>query len=149
MGESFFSRCQPIATDDTAATMKMPVAAKIPSILERREEHEQRPQIQQPAGGSAGSCCLLSSALRRRARRSKGCRSSSPSPTPMKCTGKAEAGRQRHQDAALGGAVQLGHDQAGERHGRLEGLDLGDRVLAGGGIQHQQHGMRRGGIAAS
>ena len=47
---------------------------------------------------------------------SKGCRSSSPSPTPMKCTGRREFRRQRHQYAAFGGAVELGHDQAGQRH---------------------------------
>ena len=65
------------------------------------------------------------------------CRSSASSPTPMKWTGRREFVRQRHQDAALGRAVELGHDEAGQRHGGAEGLDLSDRVLPGGGVEHQ------------
>ena len=48
------------------------------------------------------------------------------------------------QDAAAGGAVELGHDEAGDAGALAEDVDLGERVLAGGGIEHQEHGVRRG-----
>ena len=95
--------------------------------LERREEHNQRAQIErQPAQllGCWRALMLPPSALWRKLRASKGCRSSPPSPTPMKWTGSPNFVGQRHQDAALGRAVELGHHQAGQRHRRLERLDL-------------------------
>ena len=53
---------------------------------------------------------------------------------------------QRHQHAALGAAVELGHHQRVDRRQALEGLDLGMGVLADRGVEHQQAGMRRRGI---
>ena len=41
-------------------------------------------------------------------------------------------------NAALGGAVQLGKDDAGDTSGLLKLLGLDEAVLAGGGVQHQQ-----------
>src|SRR3546814_8802280 len=40
---------------------------------------------------------------------------------------------QRHQHAAARRAVELGDDEAGDVHQLLEGTDLAERVLAGGG----------------
>ena len=54
--------------------------------------------------------------------------------------------RQRGDDTALGGAVELGHDQAGEAERFVECLDLGQRVLADVGVEHQQDFMRRAGV---
>ena len=51
--------------------------------------------------------------------------------------------RQRDQDAAARGAVELGHDEAGDAGDFLENLDLRQRVLPDGGVEHQQHRMRR------
>src|SRR5882757_8251293 len=51
--------------------------------------------------------------------------------------------RQRHQDAAARGAVELGHDQAGHARCTMKRLDLRQRVLSHRGIEHQQHSMRR------
>ncbi len=56
---------------------------------------------------------------------------------------QAELGRDRHQNAAARGAVELGHHQAGDARGLAENLDLAERVLPDGGIEHQQHRMRR------
>ena len=64
----------------------------------------------------------------------------------MKCTGRPILRRQRHQNAAARGAVKLGHHQAGDAGGLQERLDLRQRVLADGGVEHQQHRMRRLGI---
>ena len=50
------------------------------------------------------------------------------------------------QHAALGGAVQLGNDQAGQPQCVVERAYLGQRVLAGVAIDHQQHLVRRRGI---
>ena len=55
-----------------------------------------------------------------------------------------EALGQHHQDAAARGAVELGHDQAGHAGDLAEDLDLAERVLPDRGVEHQQHGMRRG-----
>ena len=49
-----------------------------------------------------------------------------------------------HQDAAARGAVELGHHQAGDAGGLAEDLDLVERVLPDGGVEHQEHRMRRG-----
>ena len=40
--------------------------------------------------------------------------------------------------AALGRAVELGQDQAGDAERIVEGLDLRQGVLAGVGVEHQQ-----------
>ena len=48
-----------------------------------------------------------------------------------------------HHHAALAGAVELGDDQAGERHGLVKLARLVERVHASGRIQHQQHLVRR------
>src|SRR6266542_1059185 len=42
-------------------------------------------------------------------------------------------------DAALGGAVELGEDDTSDVHGLLEAGGLGDGVLAVGGVEHQEH----------
>ena len=72
-----------------------------------------------------------------------GARSSMPSPTPMKCTGRPILRGDRHQDAAARGAVELGHDEAGDARDLAEHLDLRQRVLADRGVEHQQHRVRR------
>ena len=51
--------------------------------------------------------------------------------------------RDGDQNAAARGAVELGHGEAGDADDFAENLDLGQRVLADGGVEHQQHGMRR------
>ena len=51
--------------------------------------------------------------------------------------------RERHQNAAARGAVELRHHEAGDPRRAMEGLDLRQRVLADGGVEHKQHGMRR------
>src|SRR6188768_800413 len=48
----------------------------------------------------------------------------------------------RH-DAALGAPVELGDDQAGEPDRRIERLDLGEAVLPGVRIQHEEYLVRR------
>src|ERR1700722_12192666 len=47
------------------------------------------------------------------------------------------------QNAAARGAIELGHDEAGDADDLAENLDLRQRVLADGGVEHEQHGMRR------
>ena len=69
-----------------------------------------------------------------------------PSPTPMKCTGRPILLGDRDQDAAARGAVELGHDQPGDARDLAEYLDLRQRVLPDGGIEHQQHRVRRRGV---
>ena len=54
--------------------------------------------------------------------------------------------RQRHQDAAARGAVELCHDEAGNACGTMKRLDLRQRILSHRGVEHQQHRMRRRGI---
>src|ERR1700677_5314064 len=49
--------------------------------------------------------------------------------------------RERHEDTALRGAVELGHHETGQRHDRLEGFDLRKRVLPRRGIEHEEHSM--------
>ena len=56
---------------------------------------------------------------------------------------QAELLGDRHQDAAARGAVELGHDEAGDAGDLAEDLDLAERVLPDGGVQHQKHGVRR------
>src|SRR6266568_5788259 len=51
--------------------------------------------------------------------------------------------RDRHQDAAARRAVELGHHEPGHAGGFREFLDLGQRILADGGVEHEQHRMRR------
>ena len=45
-------------------------------------------------------------------------------------------------DAALGGAVKFGDDEAGNIDGLVEGLDLCQRVLAEVGVEYQQRFVR-------
>ncbi len=61
----------------------------------------------------------------------------------MKYTGTGFSCGDRRQHAALGGAIELGDDQPGEAERLVEGLDLGQRVLAGVAVDHQQHLVRR------
>ena len=56
---------------------------------------------------------------------------------------QAEARGKRHQNAAARAAVELGHHQAGDARGLAENLDLADRVLPDGGVEHQEHRVRR------
>ena len=56
---------------------------------------------------------------------------------------QAQALLDRHNAAALGGAVQLGQDDAGGIGSLAELLGLTDGVLPGDGIQHQQ-GLQTG-----
>src|SRR5690348_4839761 len=58
--------------------------------------------------------------------------------------GKAEARGERNQDAALGGSVELGHHESCQRNGGREGLDLGEGILSGGGVEHEENRVRRG-----
>src|SRR5215467_10001134 len=44
----------------------------------------------------------------------------------------------RHDDPALGGAVQLGQHDPGDVHGLSEHPRLAQAVLPGGGVQHEQ-----------
>ena len=69
-----------------------------------------------------------------------------PSPTPMKCTGRPNLAAMRDQDAAARGAVELGHDEPGDAGDLVEDLDLRQRVLSDGGVEHQQHRVRRAGV---
>src|SRR5271165_3113671 len=50
-----------------------------------------------------------------------------------------------HDDAALGGAVELGEDDSGDADGASEFAGLRQAVLPGGGVQHQQHLVRSAG----
>jgi hypothetical protein len=59
---------------------------------------------------------------------------------------QAELLRRRDQHAAFRRAVQLGHHQPGDAGVAAEHLDLVERILAGGGIEHQHHVVRRGGV---
>ena len=51
--------------------------------------------------------------------------------------------RNRKDDAALRGAVELGHDQARDADGLVELLRLRERVLALARVEHEQHLVRR------
>ena len=73
-----------------------------------------------------------------------GARSSTPSPTPMKWIGRPNFSRDGDQNAAARGAVELGHHQPGDARDLAEHLDLRQRVLADGGVEHEQHRVRRG-----
>ena len=53
---------------------------------------------------------------------------------------------ERHEDAAFGGAVELGHDDAGDTNHVAEDLGLGVRVLTDRRVEHQQYRMRCRGI---
>ena len=53
---------------------------------------------------------------------------------------------ERDQHTALGGAVELGHHDAGDADDLAENLGLGVRVLPDGRVEHQQHRMRRRGV---
>src|SRR5262245_61083526 len=48
------------------------------------------------------------------------------------------------QDAAPRRAVELGDDEAGDARDLLEDLDLRERILARGGIEHEDDAVRRG-----
>src|SRR5207247_2364012 len=51
--------------------------------------------------------------------------------------------RDRANHPALGGAIELGDDEAGEAERVVEGLDLRERVLPGVGVEHAGHGPPR------
>ena len=57
--------------------------------------------------------------------------------------GQPELIRQRDNNAALRGAIKLRQYQARNVDHVLEGLHLNQRVLADGGIHHQQRRVRR------
>src|SRR5581483_11173646 len=59
---------------------------------------------------------------------------------------QAELRRDGDQDSAARGAVELGHDQARDARDLLENLDLRQRILSHGGVEHEEHRMRRGGV---
>ena len=65
------------------------------------------------------------------------------SPRPDEFHGDIELIADGDDHAALGGAVEFGEDDAGDADGLAEILRLRDGVLAGGGIEHQQHFVRR------
>ena len=62
---------------------------------------------------------------------------------------KAELLGRRDQDAAAGGAVELGHDEPGHSRALAEHLNLGKRVLTGSGVEHEQDVVRRFGVEAA
>ncbi|CAM5342321.1 hypothetical protein SCYAM73S_02539 [Streptomyces cyaneofuscatus] len=75
---------------------------------------------------------------------SNGARSSAPSPSPISFTGNAEPALDRaDDDAALGGAVELGEDDAGDVHDLGEDPGLDEAVLPGGGVQDEQDLVQR------
>src|SRR3712207_7599715 len=51
--------------------------------------------------------------------------------------GQAVALRGCDQHSAAGGPVELGHHEAGHSGDLAEDLDLAERVLAGGGVEHE------------
>ena len=55
---------------------------------------------------------------------------------------QAEPVGQRHQNTALRGPVKLGHHKARDIGDLAEDIDLGQRILAGGGVQHQKRVVR-------
>jgi len=59
--------------------------------------------------------------------------------------GQAEFLQDRHHHAAFARAVQLGHDEAGERDSLVKFTRLVQRVHAGRRVQHQQDFVRRAG----
>src|SRR6478735_5885604 len=68
-------------------------------------------------------------------------------PHPDELHGDAELGLDGEHDAALGGAVELGEHHPGDVDRLRELARLGEAVLAGGGVQHQQHLLERTGGA--
>ena len=74
---------------------------------------------------------------------SNGRRSSIFSPTPTNRTGIAEVVLDREDDAALRRGVELGQHDAGQPDRFVERLRLGEAVLAGGRVEHEQRlGLR-------
>lgn len=59
--------------------------------------------------------------------------------------GQAEFLLDRHHHAAFARTVELGHDEAGERHGLVEFARLVQRVHAGAAVEHEQDFVRRPG----
>src|SRR3990170_3233281 len=57
--------------------------------------------------------------------------------------GKLEALGDGHKDAAARRAVELGHHDPGDARDLLEDLDLIERVLPGGGVEHEDDAVRR------
>src|SRR3990170_4440232 len=57
--------------------------------------------------------------------------------------GKLEALGDGHKDAAARRAVELGHHDPGDARDLLEDLDLIERVLPGGGVEHEDDTVRR------
>src|ERR1019366_1784211 len=54
--------------------------------------------------------------------------------------------RDRDENAAARGSVELGHDKTGDPGDAAKNLDLVNRVLADGRIEDEKNGMRRAGI---
>src|SRR5579883_1302077 len=50
-----------------------------------------------------------------------------------------------HDDAAFGGAVELGEDDAGDADGAGKFAGLGEAVLSGGGVENEKDVMRSAG----
>src|SRR6478672_10082034 len=53
--------------------------------------------------------------------------------------GYAELALHLHDDPALGGPVELGEDDAGDVDDLAEDAGLDEAVLAGGGVEHEEH----------
>ena len=62
-----------------------------------------------------------------------------PFPPGLRC-------RDGGNDPALGRTIELGQDETGQADRLVEGVELGQPVLPGVGIQHQPHGVRGGWI---
>ena len=114
MGDSFFSRCQPSAKRRQHRDHEDGGGGEDAGELEAGEEQEQRPEIERQAADlriHAGPYQCLGESLG-----VEGLQIVLAFADADEMHRQAEFGRQRHQNAALGGAVQLGHDQAGQRH---------------------------------
>src|SRR6185437_9431037 len=73
---------------------------------------------------------------------SNGSRSSRPSPMPTALMGSLK--RSAIATRMPPRAVELGHDKAGHARDLLEDLHLIDRVLPGGGVEHEHDAMWSG-----
>src|SRR5688572_8837793 len=62
---------------------------------------------------------------------------------PDRVDGEAELLGRGDHDSAARAAIELGHDEAGDAGKVAEHLDLGQSVLAGGGVEDEQNVMRR------
>ena len=113
-------RRDPAASSSRAATAMQAYAVRLTS----------------PAGSQVSSARAKSSA-------SNGRRSSSCSPIPISLTGMPELVGDRQRDAALGGPVELGQDDAVDVDRLPEQLRLAQAVLARRGVDGHQRLVRR------